>query len=400
MDYVLKIVKTVNDSPLLKEIALILILACLALIVYFIFEKIVIRTIEKLIQKTETQWDNVLYKNKVFHPLVYIAPAVIIFLGSHFTTYSEDILKRASLILIIINVFNVVNKSLSSLNLILKLNIKFKSASLTAMIQIGKILVIIIGLLAIVSVIINRSPAVIIGGFGAFAAILLLVFRETILSIIASIQIQMNDMVRIGDWIEMPQYGVDGDVVEMALHTVKVQNWDKTIATIPTYKLVVETVKNWRGMSEAGGRRIKRAILIDQNSIKICDKRLLEKVKNIHLLKDYINGRIKEINKHNKKFKTLTKINGRALTNIGLYRNYIKNYLRNHPKIHNNMTFLVRQLAPDSQRGLPLEVYVFTNDTVWANYEEIQSDIFDHLLAVLPEFELKTFQRSAATVKK
>ncbi|MDH3394006.1 MAG: mechanosensitive ion channel family protein, partial [Desulfobulbaceae bacterium] len=215
----------------------------------------------------------------------------------------------------------------------------------------------------------------------------------TILGFVASLQLAGNDMVRIGDWIEAPKYGADGDVVDVSIHTVKVRNWDKTIATIPTYALVTDSFKNWRGMTESGGRRIKRAIYLDMNSITFCSDELLAKFNKIELLRDYINSRQEEIDQHNqaRAIDTSLPVNGRRQTNIGVFRAYVVAYLRAHPMIHQDMTFLVRHLAPTAQ-GLPLEIYVFSRDQVWANYEAIQADIFDHILASLPIFDLRVFQ--------
>ncbi|MFW5886783.1 MAG: mechanosensitive ion channel family protein, partial [Bacteroidota bacterium] len=233
----------------------------------------------------------------------------------------------------------------------------------------------------------------IFAGMGALAAVLMLVFKDSILGLVAGIQISAYDMVRIGDWIEMPSHNADGDVIDISLNTVKVQNWDKTITTIPTYALVSESFYNWRGMQEAGGRRIKRNISIDMKSVKFCTKEMLEKFKKIQYLKSYIEDKEKELLEFNKKNNVdeYILVNGRRLTNIGVFRKYLEAYLRNHPHIHKNMTFLVRHLQP-TDRGIPVEIYVFANDTVWANYEGIQADIFDHVLAVIPEFGLRVFQ--------
>jgi miniconductance mechanosensitive channel len=221
----------------------------------------------------------------------------------------------------------------------------------------------------------------------------MLVFKDTILGFVASIQLSGTDMVRIGDWIEMPSHGADGDVIDISIHCVRVQNWDKTIATIPTYALVSNAFKNWRGMSESGGRRIKRAINIDMNSIRFVTDKELESMSSISLITDYVQGKQKEIEEYNQEHNVDTSvlINGRRQTNIGIFRAYIISYLRHHPKINQNMTFLVRQLKP-TEHGLPIEIYVFSSDKVWANYEAIQADIFDHLLAALPVFDLRIFQ--------
>jgi miniconductance mechanosensitive channel len=225
------------------------------------------------------------------------------------------------------------------------------------------------------------------------AAVLILVFKDTILGFVASIQLSANKMVNIGDWISMPDYNADGDVIDISLNTVKVQNWDKTIATIPTYALVSDSFNNWKGMEESGGRRIKRSLNIDMKSVGFLDSEQVEKFRKYHLLKDYITTKEKEITDYNKanKLDEDTVTNGRKMTNLGTFRVYLENYLHKHPKINQDMTFLVRHLQP-SEMGIPMEIYVFSNDQAWANYEAIQADIFDHVLAVLPEFGLKVFQ--------
>ena len=225
------------------------------------------------------------------------------------------------------------------------------------------------------------------------AAVLMLVFKDTILGFVASIQLSANKMVVPGDWIEMPSHNADGDVLDISLNTVKVQNWDKTITTIPTYALVSESFRNWKGMEESGGRRIKRSVTIDMKSIKFCTPEMIKKFKKIQILHDYIEKKEKELNEHNKKYEidNSVLVNGRRMTNIGVFRAYIVSYLHNHPEINNEMTSMVRQLEP-TDKGLPLQIYVFSSDKRWVYYEKIQSDIFDHILAVAPEFDLRVFQ--------
>ena len=245
----------------------------------------------------------------------------------------------------------------------------------------------------VIATLLNRSPWVLLSGIGAMTAILLLIFKDSILGLVAGFQLSANRMIRLGDWIEMPKYGADGDVIDISLHTVKVQNWDKTITTIPTYALISDSFKNWRGMSESGGRRIKRAIYIDVSSVKFCDDNMISRYEKIELLKDYISSKKKEIDEYNRSHNIdpSEPANGRKLTNIGTFRAYMLNYLKDHPMISDKMTFLVRHLSP-TQNGLPIEIYVFSKDQEWANYEAIQADIFDHILAVVPEFELRVFQ--------
>jgi miniconductance mechanosensitive channel len=243
------------------------------------------------------------------------------------------------------------------------------------------------------SILVGQSPWAILGGLGALSAVLILVFQNTILSFVAGIQLTMHDQIRVGDWIEMPAYGADGFVEEVALHTIKVRNWDKSMSTIPTYKLVGDSFKNWRFMFESGGRRIKRSILIDQTSVKFCDDALLNRLSKIQLLHGYLAERSREIAEYNRlhNIDSSSLVNGRHMTNLGTFRAYLMAYLRNHPGVHQGMITMVRQLQPTPD-GIPMEIYAFTNDVAWVNYEGIQADIFDHVLAVVPEFELRIFQ--------
>ena len=262
---------------------------------------------------------------------------------------------------------------------------------LKSYIQIIKIFIFIFAVLLAISVLSGRSPWVLLGSLGAISAVLLLIFRDTILSFMANLQISSNNLIQLNDWVEAPAFGADGNVIEIALHTIKVQNWDKTITVIPTHKLIDESFKNWRGMQESGGRRIKRAINIDMSSIKFCDESMIKKYMQIDLLSDYLKGKINDISKSKNGKIINVALNSRQLTNIGTFREYVKAYLRNHAKVNHDMTFLIRQLQP-KENGLPLEIYVFSNDNKWVNYENIQADIFDHLLASVSYFDLRVFQ--------
>ena len=264
---------------------------------------------------------------------------------------------------------------------------------LKATVQVVKIVAYFVCGIFIVSLILNKTPLYLFSGLSALGALLLLVFRDSILGFVAGIQLIANQMVAKGDWIEMPKYGADGDVIEIALTTVKVKNWDKTITTIPTYALIGESFKNWRGMKESGGRRIKRTVNIDISTIKFCDEDMLNRFSKIQYISDYIQIKKDELSAYNDENEVddASLVNGRRLTNVGTFRGYTVAYLRHHLMINQEMTFLVRHLAP-TEHGLPIEVYVFSKDTIWANYEGIQADIFDHLLAVAPEFDLKVFQ--------
>jgi miniconductance mechanosensitive channel len=287
---------------------------------------------------------------------------------------------------------------LSAANTIYSASPVAKNRPLKGFVQLVQIVVWVFGGIMIIAAVLDRSPLLLLSGFGAMTAILLLVFKDTILSLVASVQLTAQDMVRVGDWIEMPQFGADGDVVDVQLHTVKVQNWDKTITTIPTHRLITDSFKNWRGMSQSGGRRIKRAIFVDVSSIRFQTQGEVDHFTRFALLKDYIENKEQELADYNKGLATEVdaEVNRRRVTNVGTFRAYAYNYLKNHPKIHKGMTLIVRQLGPGPE-GLPLEIYCFTNTTEWAVYEDIQSDIFDHLLAIVPEFGLRLYQKPAGS---
>ena len=268
-----------------------------------------------------------------------------------------------------------------------------REISIKSLVQFLKvILYFVVGLFAL-SVLLGKSPDYLLGGLTAITAVLLLIFRDAILGLVAGIQLTVNRMISRGDWIEMPKYGADGDVLDVSLTTVKVQNWDKTITTIPTYALISESFKNWRGMQESGGRRIKRSVYIDISTVKFCDGEMLERFARIQYITAHIERKKRELAEYNEvnKVDLTNLVNGRRMTNLGTFRAYVTAYLKNHPQINQDMTFLVRQLAPTEQ-GLPIEIYVFCKDIVWANYEAIQADIFDHILAIVPEFDLRVFQ--------
>ena len=267
-----------------------------------------------------------------------------------------------------------------------------------AYVQITKIAIYVIGIVLFIATLTGQSPLLLLSGIGAIAAVLLLVFRDTILSFVASLQMASYDMVRVGDWIEMPQYGADGDVIELSLHTVKIQNFDKTITAVPTHKLIEQPFKNWRGMQESGGRRIKRSFFIDTSSIRFLEEEDLDRLENFAVLRDYVRQKRQEIADFNKSYAADPRliVNSRRLTNVGTLRAYLAAYLKQHPKIHQNMTLIVRQLASTAE-GLPIELYVFTHITDWAEYEGIQSDIFDHIFSIVHEFGLRVFQGPSGT---
>ena len=370
-----------------------------AYLLFLVTNRIILRSIAKIFRRTSTTFDDILLEQKVFHKLPYLIPLIFLYslrdVVPFFKTMDRFLIALIALIILIsLNaLINAINDLYKKSRFADKLNIKSYA-------QVVKLIINSVGIIIIAALLAGKSPIYFLSGLGALTAVLVLVFKDTILSLVSSVQISSNDLFKIGDWIEAPQFGADGNVIDIALHSVKVQNWDKTICVVPTNQLINSSFKNWRGMSESGGRRIKRSIKINMKSIKFCSDSMIEKFKTIYLLKDYMEEKLKEINVHNidKKINEADVVNRRSLTNVGTFRAYIKFYLKNNAKIHNDMTFLVRQLAPQSD-GLPIEIYVFSNDTNWVNYEGIQSDIFDHLLAILPEFDLEVFQNLSGNLE-
>src|SRR5690606_26169127 len=383
-------------SPLFAEylsVALMIIfIVIICLIANFITKKIVIRFITHIVNNNKYQWDNILLEKKVFHKLSHIVPAIIIYYFAEAFTY-QALIEKGAITYIIIVVLSLLGSLLNAVHDIYQTFEISKVQPSKGYIQVVKIIVYVLGIILVIANLIGENPLIILNGLGALSAVLLLVFQDSLLALVAGIQLTSNDMVRVGDWIEMPKYGADGDVIDLSLNTVKVQNFDKTITTIPSYALISDSFKNWRGMQVTGGRRIKRSLFVDTTSIAFCSEEKIKQLRNIHYLKDYIDTRQQEITEYNSKHRidTSNQVNGRALTNIGLFRTYISNYLKNHPGIHKDMTTMVRQLAP-SENGLPIEIYAFSNDINWAVYESIQADIFDHLFAVATEFDLRLFQ--------
>lgn len=360
----------------------------ISIIAYFISKKYIIKIIHKLIFKTKSELDNTFIKTGFFEQLAHLVPPVIILYFSQF--YPQNISSGVSQIIkfwIAVVIIKTIDKFLSTtLEIYNTLEIS-KDKPIKGYIQLLKMIVYILGFIIAVCVLVGISPWGVLSGVGAFTAVLMFIFKDTILSLVASVQIVANDLFRVGDWIEAENFGADGEVIDIALHSVKVQNWDKTIVTIPTYKFMESSFKNWRGMEKSGGRRIKRSLFIDVNSIKFCNTELLEKLGKIEILKEYLKEKQKVVDTTDE-----ITLNKRKLTNIGTFREYIKRYLENNPNIDSkNFTFIIRQLQPTS-KGVPLEVYAFSNKNKWAEYEAVQSDIFDHLLVALKEFDLRLYQ--------
>jgi miniconductance mechanosensitive channel len=387
------ILKWLNENPTIKQVLFLVGVLLLSYISYLLTRRFILKWLAKLIKRTKTSLDDILYDKVLSRRLAYIVPILIIYNFAYLTPSYAGTIQRIAFALIFLIILTSISAFLQALNRIYEQKEQFKGRPIKGYIQAVTIVLYIVGALVMVGILTGQSFLMLLSGVGALTAIFILVFRDTILSFIASLQITSNDLIRLGDWIEVPQYGADGDVIDIALHIVKIQNWDKTISVIPTHKLIEASFKNWRGMQESGGRRIKRSIFIDIDSIRLCDEKMLEKFQKIELLKNYLEQKIAEIEEDNKikNVDMSSMVNARRLTNIGTFRAYIAAYLRDHKKINQDLTFLIRQLAP-GPTGLPIEIYVFTNDVRWANYEAIQADIFDHLLSVIKEFELRTFQ--------
>lgn len=373
------------------------ILLLAGVVMYFFLKYIALRIIKKIAEKTSSQWDDILIKNKVFQRIILLVPAMMIYNVGPATVDNIEGLSRivqVALQVYIVFVFTaLISAFINAVHEIYQQYDISKVKPIKGYLQVVKIITYIIVSVLVISMLLGTSPWPILTGMGAISAILLLIFKDTILGLVGSIQLSALDMVRPGDWIEMPKYSADGSVIDMNLTTVKVRNWDMTITTVPTYALISESFRNWRGMEDSGGRRIKRSLQINMNSVKFCTPEMLERFRKIHRITAYIESKEKELQEYNtvNKVDSSVLVNGRRQTNLGVFRAYLKEYLRNHPKVNTEMIMMVRQLQP-TETGIPLEIYVFSADKAWINYEELQSDIFDHILAAIPQFDLEVFQ--------
>lgn len=379
----------------LKIATIIIAIITICWLIDLIAKRIILATIERIVKHTKNTWDDVLVEKRVFKNVAHLVPAVALELlgGALFEGHTVwiSITQKVAEVYVTFAVMFTFVAFLKALQFYLESRPFLKGKPLDSYMQLIRIIIYCIGGIYLVSVFAERSPIGILSALGAASVVLMLVFKDTILGFVGSIQIAANDMVKVGDWVEFPKYGADGDVIEIKLQTIKIQNWDKTITTIPTYSFVSDAFKNWRGMAESGGRRIKRAINIDMNSVGFCSDIELAKYKEIDLLKSYFQEKENELeqNNHNKNF--VHSANVRKLTNLGTFRAYLQAYLNANEQITKEMTFLVRQLAP-TDKGIPIEIYVFSSEQRWAFYEGIQADIFDHIIAVLPEFDLEVYQ--------
>ncbi len=386
---------TTQMTQLAIKTALGLLLLVFMFILDFISKAFINKGLSSFVKKTKNTWDDMILESGVLTRLSHIIPALVLYSGIGLILDSDnlwtDIIQKASMVYILLMIARVISRVLDVIQNIYKGYTISKRRPIKGYLQLADIFIHSVVLILSVSLVMDQDATVLLSGLGALTAVIMLVFKDSILGLVASVQLTANNLVQIGDWIEMPKYGADGDVVDITLQTIKVQNWDKTLVTIPIYALISDSFKNWRGMSESGGRRIKRSLNLDLSSIKFLDQDLWDRLENIELLKQYLHRKQSELSKYNEGKNTKSRSNLRSLTNIGTFRAYVEAYLKDHTQINHGMTLMVRQL-PATSEGLPLEVYVFAGTTVWADYESLQADIFDHLYAVLPEFELRPYQ--------
>jgi miniconductance mechanosensitive channel len=387
-------------TPIIKVVIIISVIIVLAYLADFITKKVLITSIQKIVKKSKTKWDDILIQRRVIKRIAHFAPALVIYYATQLSLeeYPQvvEVIESGIYIYLIFISMLAIDAFLSALHDIYTTLPISQERPIKGYIQVVKIVIHSFGSILILSELIGKNPTAIFASLGALAAVLVLVFRDTILGFVSSIQLSANKMLKPGDWITMPSRNADGIVIEITVNTVKVRNWDKTISTIPTWALINESFQNWKGMQESKGRRIARAIHIDIKSIQFVTDEMLERFKKFKLIKEYIEKKQTEIEKFNKDQGITDEdtVSRRRLTNIGIFRKYIEEYLASHPKLHPNKPpyiTLVRHLQP-TERGLPIQIYVFSKEYSWGLYEQVQADIFDHILAVVTEFDLRVFQ--------
>lgn len=384
-------------EPWMQSGLALLLLGAFAWIANWVAKRIVLKLLLRLLNHLPFQIEAE-HIGAIVARLSNIVPALVIQAGigavPHLPTVAIGFIRSLCIAFIILTVAIALSGFLALLHDLYQRRPNAANRPIKGYVQLGKLLVYGAAAILIIAALMDQSPLLLLSGLGAMAAVLMLVFKDTILSLVASVQIGSNDMVRVGDWIEMPQFNADGDVIDIALHTVKIQNFDKTITTVPTHRLISESFRNWRGMAESGGRRIMRSLMIDQRSVRFLDSDTIQKMARFAVLRPYLEAKRREIESWNVEHGADGTVNGRRLTNIGTFRAYVLAYLQSRNDIAQDKTLLVRQLAP-SENGLPMEIYAFASSTVWSEYEGIQGDIFDHLIAILPDFGLRLFQRPA-----
>ena len=380
------------EHAVVQEILILLFVLAISALAYRLVKTYFLELLYRLFRKTRTTWDDFFIEAGVFKSVALIIPGIILFRVVPFLEVLGEPVNQLLKVGVILVVAMTLDRLLKAgLRIYNTLPISGRMP-INGFVQILQIAMWIFAGTAVFSLLLGQSPWALLGGLGALSAVLLLVFQDTILAFFAGIQLTLSDQVRVGDWIEAPKFGADGDVIEAALHYVRIRNWNRSITTIPTHKLAQDSFVNWRGMFEGGGRRIKKAVLIDQTSIRFLDQELFDHLAEIELLKDYLTQKTKEIEEHNRAHNTdASVVNGRHLTNLGTFRAYLVAYLKAHPAINQNLIMIVRQLPP-TPSGLPLEIYAFTKDVGWVNHEGVAADIFDHVLAIVSEFDLRVFQ--------
>ena len=395
LNFIADIRSEISHYPWLETLLALIVLVLFAALANFIAKRVIVRGIHYLVTKLKTSNQSIFAEHSIIRRLANVVPALVVMNGittiPHLSPKLIMFIQMGAQAFIFLTIALTISEALNIFNLIYQRNPKSRNKPIKGYLQLIKLILFVVCGLMILGTFLKKDVFTLLAGFGAMTAVLMLVFQNTILSLVASVQIASYDMVRIGDWIEMPSLNADGDVIDMSLHTVTVQNFDKTFTTIPTNKLVTDTFRNWRGMSNAGCRRIKRSLFVDQSSVHFMSDEEQQKLKEFLLLDQYLDAKQSEIEDFNKHLSHQSRYNQRRLTNLGTFRAYVEFYLKQHQGIAQNQTLLVRQLQPISE-GLPLEIYAFANTTAWASYEAIQSDIFDHLIAIIPEFGLRIYQ--------
>ena len=378
-------------------------IVAIAFVSDFVCRQLLLRVVKRIVARTKATWDDILFEDRVLRRLCHIVPPVLIYflLPLAFPPESGMVafVLKLLLIYVIAVVLRFVNAFLKALHDVADQKEELQGKPLKGLMQTGQVIAFFVCIILIISILIDKSPARLLAGLGASAAILMLVFKDSIMGLVSGIQLTANDMLHVGDWISMSKYGVNGRVTEVTLNTVKVRNWDNTIVTVPPYLLISDSFQNWRPMQDSGGRRVMRSVNIDMNSVRFCTPEMLDRFRKIRLLKDYIDETERLIAESNEQAGVENDpepVNGLHQTNLGVFRAYLERYLRSLAGINQEMMLMVRQLQP-TKKGLPVELYFFSKVTEWTVYEKVQADVFDHVLAVIPEFGLRVFQNPAGS---
>jgi miniconductance mechanosensitive channel len=385
-----------------ERLIILVVVLVLAVLANWIARRLIVRFLHAMFRRSRVRWDDVIADRGVLLRLSRVAPALVVYFSGDLIApevpWIGELVRRISTAWIVLAATFTIDSAIDVFHDLYRDTVLSKKRPIKGFVQLGKVALFIVAVVVVITTILDRSPVGILGGLGAMSAVLLLIFRDSILGFVSGIQLSANNMVQIGDWIEMPKYDADGDVIDITLQTIKVQNWDKTITSIPVYALTSDSFRNWRGMSESGGRRIKRSISIDMRSVRFVDEEMLARYRRFSRIRGYIEERQEQIERYNRenRIERADAVSGRRMTNLGIFRAYVQAYLRSHSAVRQEMTLLVRQLPPQST-GIPIEVYFFSADQRWAEYETIQADVFDHLLAVIPEFDLRVFQEPSGT---